>query len=101
MEYGNPAANLAYVMPDGKQGEVWALNEAYANTVANAPFLKKFMEDERAPVRPDQFREGADLDRPFDSIRPGSDGRLRRFHDPLSDVDRCLLLFTPAAVDSR
>jgi cytochrome c biogenesis protein len=46
MDYENPAANLAYVMPDGKQGEVWAFNEAYANTVANAPFLKKFMESE-------------------------------------------------------
>jgi cytochrome c biogenesis protein len=45
MEYGNPAAKLDYVMPDGKQGEVWAFNEAYANTVANAPFLKKFMEN--------------------------------------------------------
>jgi cytochrome c biogenesis protein len=46
MDYGNPAVNLAYVTPDGKQGEVWALNEAYANTVANAPFLKKFMEND-------------------------------------------------------
>jgi cytochrome c biogenesis protein len=45
MVYGNPAAKLDYVMPDGKQGEVWAFNEAYANTVANAPFLKKFMDD--------------------------------------------------------
>jgi cytochrome c biogenesis protein len=41
IDYRNPAANLAYVMPDGKQGDVWAFNEAYANTVANAPFLKK------------------------------------------------------------
>jgi cytochrome c biogenesis protein ResB len=40
IEYENPAANLAYVMPDGKQGEVWAFNEAYANTVASAPFLR-------------------------------------------------------------
>jgi cytochrome c biogenesis protein ResB len=45
IEYENPAAKLDYVMPDGKQGEVWAFNEAYANTVANAPFLKKFMEN--------------------------------------------------------
>jgi len=44
-KYENPAANLAYVMPDGKQGEVWAFNEAYANTVANAPFMKKFMDN--------------------------------------------------------
>jgi len=45
MDYENPAANLAYVMPDGKQGEVWAFNEAYANRVANAPFMKKFMDN--------------------------------------------------------
>jgi len=44
-EYENPAAHLAYVTPDGKQGEVWALNEAFANTVANAPFMKKFMDN--------------------------------------------------------
>jgi cytochrome c biogenesis protein len=45
MEYENPAANLAYVAPDGKQGEVWAFNETFANTVANAPFMKKFMDN--------------------------------------------------------
>ncbi|MGH9936731.1 MAG: cytochrome c biogenesis protein ResB, partial [Blastocatellia bacterium] len=45
MEYGNPAANLAYATTDGKQGEVWAINEAYANTITNAPFMKKFMEN--------------------------------------------------------
>jgi cytochrome c biogenesis protein len=45
MDYENPAANLAYVAPDGKQGDVWAFNENYANTVANAPFLKKFMDN--------------------------------------------------------
>ncbi len=45
MEYGNPAANLAYVAPDGKGGEVWAFNEAFANRVANAPFMKKFMDN--------------------------------------------------------
>jgi cytochrome c biogenesis protein len=44
-EYENPAAHLAYVMPDGKQGEVWALNENFAKTVANAPFMKKFMDN--------------------------------------------------------
>jgi cytochrome c biogenesis protein len=43
--YENPAAHLNFVMPDGKQGEVWALNEAYANSVSNAPFLKKFMDN--------------------------------------------------------
>ncbi|HEU0185612.1 MAG TPA: cytochrome c biogenesis protein ResB [Blastocatellia bacterium] len=61
MDYENPAANLAYVAPDGKQGDVWAFNEAYANRVANAPFLKKFMDNgayqfvltefEKAPTR--------------------------------------------------
>jgi cytochrome c biogenesis protein len=45
MEYENPAANLAYVAPDGKQGEVWAFNETLANTVSNAPFMKKFMDN--------------------------------------------------------
>jgi cytochrome c biogenesis protein len=45
MDYENPAANLAYVAPDGKQGDVWAFNETYANRVANAPFLKKFMDN--------------------------------------------------------
>jgi cytochrome c biogenesis protein len=45
MNYENPAAYLSYVMSDGKQGEVWAFNEAYANTVANAPFLRKFMDN--------------------------------------------------------
>jgi cytochrome c biogenesis protein len=45
IDYRNPAANLAYVMPDGKQGEVWAFTEAYANTVVNTPFLKKYMDN--------------------------------------------------------
>lgn len=43
--YENPAAHLDFVMPDGKQGDVWALNETYANSIANAPFLKKFMDN--------------------------------------------------------
>ena len=43
--YENPAAHLAYIMPDGKQGEVWAFNETFANKVANAPFMKKFMDN--------------------------------------------------------
>jgi cytochrome c biogenesis protein len=45
VNYENPAAHLDYVMPDGKTGDVWALNEAEAARVANAPFLKKFMEN--------------------------------------------------------
>jgi cytochrome c biogenesis protein ResB len=45
IDYENPAANLAYDMPDGKQGEVWAFTEAYANTIANAPSLKKYMDN--------------------------------------------------------
>jgi cytochrome c biogenesis protein len=44
-DYENPAAKLSYVMPDGKRGEVWAFNESFANTVANAPFMKKFMDN--------------------------------------------------------
>lgn len=44
-EYENPAVKLSYVMPDGKRGEVWAVTEAYANRVANAPFLRKFMDN--------------------------------------------------------
>jgi cytochrome c biogenesis protein len=43
--YENPAARLDYVMPDGKAGEVWAFNQAFANSVANAPFMKKFMDN--------------------------------------------------------
>ncbi|MCI0524609.1 MAG: cytochrome c biogenesis protein ResB [Acidobacteria bacterium] len=45
-DYDNPAAHLAYITPDGKQGEVWAFNEAFANTVATAPVMKKFMEND-------------------------------------------------------
>jgi cytochrome c biogenesis protein len=45
MDYENPAANLGYVTPDGKQGEVWAFNETFANTVAGAPVMKKFMDN--------------------------------------------------------
>lgn len=45
MDYENPAANLAYIMPDGKQGEVWAFNEVFANRAASAPFMKKFMDN--------------------------------------------------------
>jgi cytochrome c biogenesis protein len=45
MDYENPAANLGYVAPDGKQGEVWAFNETFANTVSSAPFMKKFMDN--------------------------------------------------------
>ncbi len=44
MDYGNPAVNLGYVSPDGKQGDVWAFNETFAKRVANAPFMKKFMD---------------------------------------------------------
>ncbi len=44
-DYDNPAAHLAYINPDGKQGEVWAFNEAFANTVASAPVMQKFMDN--------------------------------------------------------
>jgi cytochrome c biogenesis protein len=39
-EYQNPAAHLLYITPDGKEGEVWALNQGFINEIANAPFLK-------------------------------------------------------------
>jgi cytochrome c biogenesis protein len=47
MDYENPAAEIAYVMPDGKQGDVWAFNESFVNAIANAPFMKKFMENDK------------------------------------------------------
>jgi cytochrome c biogenesis protein len=72
MDYENPAAEIAYVMPDGKQGDVWAFNESFVNAIANAPFMKKFMDNgayqfvltdfERAPtatVLSVQFDPGA------------------------------------------
>lgn len=40
-EYVNPAAQLQYITPDGKQGNVWAFNEAFIGQVSNAPFLKQ------------------------------------------------------------
>jgi cytochrome c biogenesis protein len=43
--YESPAARLDYVAPDGKSGQVYAFNETLANSVANAPFMKKFMEN--------------------------------------------------------
>src|SRR5215813_3695770 len=43
--YDNPAAFLEYVAPDGKPGKVWAFNETFSNKVANAPFMKKFMDN--------------------------------------------------------
>ncbi len=74
MDYENPAAKLSYVMPDGKQGEIWAFNESFAKRVANAPFMKKFMDNgayqfvltefERAPtmtVLSVQFDPGAEV----------------------------------------
>ncbi|MGH9846907.1 MAG: cytochrome c biogenesis protein ResB, partial [Blastocatellia bacterium] len=43
-DFDNPAAHIIYAMPDGKQGEAWAFNEAFANTLANAPVMKPFLE---------------------------------------------------------
>jgi cytochrome c biogenesis protein len=43
-DYENPAARIAYIMPDGRQGEGWAFNEAFANTIANAPMMKPFLD---------------------------------------------------------
>ncbi|HKX26298.1 MAG TPA: cytochrome c biogenesis protein ResB [Blastocatellia bacterium] len=39
-EYENPAAQILYITPDGKEGESWALNQQFINEIANAPFLK-------------------------------------------------------------
>ena len=50
-EYENPAAHLAFITPDGKQGEAWAFNEAFVGAIANAPMMKQFLE-----TRPYQFR---------------------------------------------
>ena len=43
--YENPAAQLDYISPDGKPGQVYALTEAYLNKYAGAPFMKKFMDN--------------------------------------------------------
>lgn len=40
-EYANPAAQLSYITPDGKQGDAWAFNEAMIGQISNAPFLKQ------------------------------------------------------------
>lgn len=40
-EYVNPAAQLSYITPDGKQGDAWAFNEAMIGQISNAPFLKQ------------------------------------------------------------
>lgn len=40
-EYVNPAAQISYITPDGKQGNAWAFNEAMIGQVSNAPFLKQ------------------------------------------------------------
>jgi cytochrome c biogenesis protein len=39
-EYENPAAHLSVLYPDGDSREVWAFNEAFQNTMAQAPFLR-------------------------------------------------------------
>src|SRR5262249_26545847 len=41
----NPAGGVEYVAPDGKPGKGGAFNETFANKVANAPFMKKFMDN--------------------------------------------------------
>lgn len=40
-DYLNPAAQVSYITADGKQGDMWAFNEAFIGQVANAPFLKQ------------------------------------------------------------
>jgi cytochrome c biogenesis protein len=40
-DYVNPAALISYITPDGKQGDVWAFNEAFIGRITSAPFLKQ------------------------------------------------------------
>lgn len=39
-DYDNPAAHIAYVLPDGTQGDTWVFNEGFLQQIPNAPFLK-------------------------------------------------------------
>ncbi|MDX2032088.1 MAG: cytochrome c biogenesis protein ResB [Blastocatellia bacterium] len=39
-EYENPAAHIAYVTPDGKQGDLWAFNQSFLGEISNAPFVR-------------------------------------------------------------
>ncbi|MFN0088381.1 MAG: cytochrome c biogenesis protein ResB [Blastocatellia bacterium] len=39
-EYENPAAHIAYVTPDGKQGDLWAFNRSFLDEISNAPFVR-------------------------------------------------------------
>ena len=39
-EYENPAAHIAYVTPDGKQGDLWAFNQSFLGEIANAPVVR-------------------------------------------------------------
>ncbi len=50
-DYVNPAAHLAYLKPEGEQGEMWAFTEGFINEISNAPLLKsKFLD--ASPYRP-------------------------------------------------
>ncbi|MEK7833283.1 MAG: cytochrome c biogenesis protein ResB, partial [Acidobacteriota bacterium] len=40
-DYVNPAAQISYITPDGKEGNAWAFNEAMIGQISNAPFLKQ------------------------------------------------------------
>ena len=40
-DYQNPAAQVSYITADGKQGDMWAFNEAFIGQIANAPVLKQ------------------------------------------------------------
>jgi len=40
-DYVNPAALISYITPDGKQGDIWAFNEAFIGQITGAPFLKQ------------------------------------------------------------
>jgi cytochrome c biogenesis protein len=43
-EYENPSAHIAYITPDGKQGDGWAFTPNFASTIANAPMMKQFLD---------------------------------------------------------
>ncbi|MFN0108111.1 MAG: cytochrome c biogenesis protein ResB [Blastocatellia bacterium] len=44
-DFVNPAAQISYITPDGKQDTLWAFNEAMIGQISNAPFLKqKFLD---------------------------------------------------------
>ena len=44
-DYVNPAARLAYLKPEGEQGEMWAFTAGFINKISNVPIFKsKFLD---------------------------------------------------------